>query len=47
MVAAILWLVIVNELYVGEGEMTDLATQFSLPLAVDGHFCDFDNIADL
>ena len=37
----------VNELYVGEGEMTNFAIQFSFPLTVYWHLGYFDYVSDL
>lgn len=37
----------VDELDVGEREVTDLAAQLALPLAVHRHLGDFDDVADL
>ena len=39
--------VAVDELDVGEGEVADLAVELALPLAVDGHLGDLDDVADV
>ena len=38
---------VVDELYVGEGEVSDLAVELALPLAVDAHLGDLDDVADV
>lgn len=39
--------VTVYELDVGEGEVANLPVQLTLPLAIDVHFRDLDDIADI
>ena len=38
---------VVDELYVCEGEVSDLAVELALPLAVDAHLGDLDDVADV
>ena len=39
--------IIVYELHVREGEVSDFAAELALPLAVDGHLGDFDDVSDV
>jgi len=41
------WLAAVYELHMGEGKVTHFSIELTLPLSINWHLCDLDNIPNL